>query len=258
MYYPEPVDLCDICDWRRVCDDKRHADDHLSLVAFLGRLHRRELESRDVDTLEKLARLEVTPPFRPKRGSRETYERAHQQALVQLQSRGQPKPLFNLRPPEPVKEGSTAPEPRGLSRLPAPSPGDVFLDLEGDTFADEGGREYLFGIVTPERGEYRQWWAFTAHEERVAFESVMDFIIKRLDEHPDMHVYHYAPYEPSAFKRLMGRHATREAELDRLLRGGRFIDLYGVDSPGAVGGRGELFDQAARARIRVQAQGGPA
>ena len=24
-----------------------------------------------------------------------------------------------------------------------------------------------------------------------------------------MHVYHYAPYEPSAFKRLMGRHATR-------------------------------------------------
>jgi len=40
-----------------------------------------------------------------------------------------------------------------------------------------------------------------------------------------MHVYHYAPYEPTALKRLMGRHATREAEVDELLRGGVLIDL---------------------------------
>ena len=33
-----------------------------------------------------------------------------------------------------------------------------------------------------------------------------------------MHVYHFAPYEPAAFKRLSGRYATREAELDRILR----------------------------------------
>jgi uncharacterized protein len=41
-----------------------------------------------------------------------------------------------------------------------------------------------------------------------------------------MHVYHYAPYEPTALKRLMGRHATREAEVDELLRGGILVDLY--------------------------------
>ena len=41
----------------RVCDAKRHADDHLSLVAFLGRLHRRELELNAITTLEALARL---------------------------------------------------------------------------------------------------------------------------------------------------------------------------------------------------------
>ena len=51
-----------------------------------------------------------------------------------------------------------------------------------------------------------------------------------------MHVYHYAPYEPSAFKRLMGRYATREDELDRLLRGGRFVDLYGVVRQGLRAG----------------------
>ena len=43
-----------------------------------------------------------------------------------------------------------------------------------------------------------------------------------------MHVYHYAPYEPAAFKRLMGRYATREAEIDRMLRAERFVDLYAV------------------------------
>ena len=43
-----------------------------------------------------------------------------------------------------------------------------------------------------------------------------------------MHVYHFGHYEASAFKRLMGRHATRANELDRLLRGERLIDLYAV------------------------------
>jgi uncharacterized protein len=43
-----------------------------------------------------------------------------------------------------------------------------------------------------------------------------------------MHVYHYAHYEPTAFKRLMARYATREAEIDSMLRAGLFIDLHAV------------------------------
>jgi uncharacterized protein len=232
LHYPEPVEHCDICGWRRACDEKRHADDHLSLVAGLGRLHRRELAANDIATLASFAAMTIPPPFKLKRGSKESYERYRQQAMVQLQSRTQGSVLYNLRTPEPPPRNPTQPvEPRGLSRLPEPSPGDVFLDLEGDTCADEGGREYLFGIATLEADgivEYRKWWAFTAAEERVAFESVMDFIMDRLERHADMHIYHFAHYEPTAFKRLMGRHATREAELDRLLRGGRFIDLLAV------------------------------
>ena len=51
-----------------------------------------------------------------------------------------------------------------------------------------------------------------------------------------MHVYHYAPYEPSAFKRLMGRYATRGDALDVMLREGRFVDLYGVVRQGLLAG----------------------
>ena len=43
-----------------------------------------------------------------------------------------------------------------------------------------------------------------------------------------MHVYHYGGYESGAVKRLMQRHATREDEVDRLLRGGVFVDLLNV------------------------------
>src|SRR3954462_8930197 len=61
-------------------------------------------------------------------------------------------------------------------------------------------------------------------------------IVAAAREHPGMHVYHYAPYEPSAFKRLMGRYASREDALDRMLRAGRFIDLYAVVRQGVMAG----------------------
>ncbi len=50
--------------------------------------------------------------------------------------------------------------------------------------------------------------------------------MKRRAEHPELHVYHYAPYEPNAMKKLMGRYHTREHEVDELLRGEVFVDLY--------------------------------
>ena len=43
-----------------------------------------------------------------------------------------------------------------------------------------------------------------------------------------MHVYHYSPAEPGVLQRLMARHATREAEVDVLLRQGVLVDLYCV------------------------------
>ncbi|MCJ7795552.1 MAG: hypothetical protein MUQ56_02085, partial [Thermoleophilia bacterium] len=55
MTYPEPVEHCEICRWWQQCDRRRRDDDHLSLVAGISRLQRREFESRGVTTLEALA-----------------------------------------------------------------------------------------------------------------------------------------------------------------------------------------------------------
>ncbi|MEA2492606.1 MAG: hypothetical protein QOJ29_517 [Thermoleophilaceae bacterium] len=43
-----------------------------------------------------------------------------------------------------------------------------------------------------------------------------------------MHIYHYNAYEPTAVKTLMSRYATREHEVDELLRRKVFVDLYVV------------------------------
>jgi len=54
----------------------------------------------------------------------------------------------------------------------------------------------------------------------------MDFVAECRTKHPDMHVYHYAPYETAALKRLAARYQTKEKELDDLLRSEVFVDLY--------------------------------
>lgn len=230
--YPEPVDHCDICPWTAQCGARRRADDHLSLVAGISRTQRRELTAHNVMTMAALAGMPVAPmPFRPTRGAAETYARVREQARVQVEARTNGGLVVEFFPVAPPGEGVPA---EGLCRLPAPTPGDLFLDLEGDPFVGPTagppmlrGREYLFGVAAAD-GTYRAFWAETAEEEKVAFETVIDLISAARAKHPGMHVFHYAPYEPSAFKRLMGRHATREIEMDALLRSDTFVDLYAV------------------------------
>lgn len=220
--YPEPVAHCDICRWWNRCDQRRHDDDHLSLVAGMRSLHGGELRRQGVSTLTGLA--EAKPLLRepPQRGHRDAFEKLSAQASVQLRGRRAKQPVSELIDFEPG---------RGLARLPAPSGGDVFLDFEGDAFVPENGLEYLLGYVyRDDAGElrYEALWAPDRGAEKRAMETFLDFVLERLERHRGLYVYHYASYEPAALKRLASRHATRERELDVLLRGERFVDLLGV------------------------------
>lgn len=220
--YPDLCEQCDICRWWEVCDAKRHNDDHLWLVAGISKMHIGELQKRKVDTLEKLATAPMPLDPAPERGAPETYERVHHQARVQLQGRMEGRPIHELLA---LEEGF------GLYRLPEPTPQDIFFDFEGARFVGDEGLEYLFGYVSLDgNGQpvYQDLWALTREEEKATFEQFIDDVMARWDADEGFHIYHYAPYEPAAIKRLMGRHATREEEVDRLLRGERFVDLYAV------------------------------
>jgi len=225
---PEPVDECDICRWWSRCDRRRREADHLSFVAGIRRLQRRELGRSGIATLTALASAALPLEPAPRRGSTQSYERVRDQARVQRASIGK-VPIVEFLP-DPESSGEEA-QGLGLARLPEPSPGDVFLDLEGDPFIEGGGREYLFGSVTiggDAEPVYRARWAVNAAAEKAAFEELIDTLLARWAEHPGFAVYHFGAYEPAALKRLMGRHASRAEELDRLLRGERFVDLHAV------------------------------
>lgn len=214
--YPEPNPHCSICRWWSECDTQRRKDDHLSLVAGIRKLQRKQLNTWQVSTVEKLARLPLPLEQRPE------YMRVREQARVQVAGRNSGKPQYELL--EIIDE-------RGLSRLPQPSPGDVFFDLEGDPFVGLGGREYLFGYVTGDttgKAVYYKKWAINAEEEKWTFEWFVDSVMARWAEYPGMHIYHFTAYEPSALKRLMGRYATREDEIDRILRARLLVDLHTI------------------------------
>jgi predicted RecB family nuclease len=224
--YPEPVDHCDICRWWKECDGQRRRDDHLSFVAGASKLQRKELAVRDVPTLEALARLPLPIPFNPSRGAVEGYARIREQARIQLEARTEGKPKYECLRCEPGD---------GFARLPAPSAGDIFFDFEGDPFVADGGLEYLFGVATADEGgklAYEGRWALDRGQERTVFQWFIDFTFERLQRFPDLHIYHFGGYEPGAIKRLTLRYATREEEVDRLLRGKVFIDLHGVIKQG--------------------------
>lgn len=228
--YPEPQEHCEICRWQEQCYTQRRHDDHLCLVAGITKIQMGELRQHGVNTAAALAAIPMPLPWKPDRGVRQSYERVREQARVQVQARASGQPTFELIAPAANI---------GLALLPDPSPGDIFLDLEADPFVGEGGLEYLFGYVSQdEHGQvrYAHEWAYSRDDERRAFERFIDFVMERWARHPGLHIYHYAPYEPSALKRLMGRYATREDPLDRMLRGGLFVDLYTVARQGVRAG----------------------
>ena len=228
--YPEPVEHCDVCRWAAACAQRRRDDDHLSLVAGISGRQRTALGTREIDTVVRLANAPL--PFQPPLDgtSAASIERVREQARIQVAGRGLSKPIHELILPA---AGDPIEPERGLAMLPVPNEGDLFLDLEGDPYAFDDGVDYLFGVLDM-RGSFTPIWSFDPDRpgevslagEKAAFEVLIDLLIRQLERYPDMHVYHYASYEPTALKRLMGRHATREDEVDRLLRGGVLVDLF--------------------------------
>ncbi|MDJ0316606.1 TM0106 family RecB-like putative nuclease [Arthrobacter antibioticus] len=125
-----------------------------------------------------------------------------------------------------------------VSKLPQPSSGDIFFDFEGDPLwqdpvTEKWGIEYLFGsIEAPDpaspagtKEKFVPFWAHSRTEERIAFVAFLDYVQTRRAAHPDMHVYHYAPYEKSALRNLSVFHGVGEDIVDEWLRAGLLVDL---------------------------------
>lgn len=220
--YPEAIPFCDFCNYWSECNQKRRDDDYLGFVAGITTSQRTTLAEVGIDTLEQLATAKNLPKLPT--GSYISLRAARKQAELQLRGREGGISVYEVKP-------SNGDEPHGLSMLPEPTPDDIFLDFEGDHFAQEGTVvEYLTGYLTTydDSYDYQPLWATTPAEEKNAFESFIDFAVDTYQRNPDAHIYHFAPYEQSALKRLMIKYSTREIELDLLLSNQVFVDLHRV------------------------------
>lgn len=226
---PDPCGYCPKCGWQPECEARWKAVDHLSRVADITKAQIRRLNASGIF---KVAELAAHAGDRiPGIGS-ESLNRLVHQARLQREAESSGRGAY---------EFLTAAPGRGFDRLPLPDPDDLFFDVEGDPLYP-GGLEYLCGVLwrgdsdgqggTPVPGHpglyFRAFWAHDRDQERHAFAELMQFLTARLDRSPGAHLYHYAPYEKTAIRRLASMHGVAEAEVDDLLRGSRMIDLYRV------------------------------
>ena len=223
----QPRPTCESCGYHTWCTQGRTTARHLSLVAGLRTDQATKLTDAGITTIDALAR--TNEQDRPHTLPRRSFDQLRAQAALQVQQ-------DNTRTPTDPQGTVTAQvySPQGLATLPAPSPGDLFFDMEGYPYhpsPDGRGLEYLFGATTEEPDGTETFHAFWAHDrtqEKQALEDFVDFALARIDADQGAHIYHYASYELDRLKHLSSVYGTREEEVDRLLREHRLIDLYTV------------------------------
>jgi uncharacterized protein len=233
------VDEVRWCGWCSHCRAAADARSDVLLVAGMRAEQRRKLVAAGIDTIAELAAAPGPPPGL----GAETFAKLQAQAVLQAKQDASPRT-------EQAPDGEVTAEladPSAIALIPPPNAGDVFFDFEGDPLhLDDAwgdlGLEYLWGILTHDQpgtgtegeacddGTYWPLWAHDRTAERQALETFIDWLTARRRQPglEGLHVYHYAPYEITALKRLVQRYGTRADELDVLLRDGVFVDLYGI------------------------------
>ena len=221
------VTACGRC---ATCEQEVIAQRDVLLVAGMRPVQRQRLREAGIATIDALAA--ATEP--PARMNPEVFAGLRTQARLQLASpAGVPSSVAAETEEHPVPAYEVV-MPEALATMPRPDLGDIFFDFEGDPLYSEPGAEgrewgidYLFGWVDIDE-RYTPLWAHDLAAEKEALERFCDFVAARRAAHPDMHIYHYAPYEPTHLAAMAARHGVREADVDRMLRDELFVDLYPI------------------------------
>ncbi|MBX9471055.1 MAG: TM0106 family RecB-like putative nuclease [Chryseoglobus sp.] len=217
------VTYCRSCAW---CTAEIAQHDDVSQVAGLTGAQWTKLGAAGIETLEQLAALDdraAVATASLSGISRSTLDALRLQAELQRQAAGA---TAGTPPPVRVRDAAV------LHALPAPNPGDLYFDFEGDPLYTEHdptqwGLDYLFGFVDAE-GAFTAYWAHSFADERDALIAFLADVKARRAQHPDLHIYHYAAYERTHLRSLAARHAVGEDVIDEWLRTGVLVDLYPV------------------------------
>ncbi|MEG9247132.1 TM0106 family RecB-like putative nuclease [Arthrobacter sp. Soc17.1.1.1] len=216
---------CGRCDY---CAEQVALHRDLLMVAGMTSSRRKDLITRGITTIDALAGL-------PDAETRGPLVRLRDQARMQTGTAVVDGSRTYMKNGEERTISYRVLAEHTLAALPAPSAGDIFFDFEGDPLWQDPatggwGLEYLFGVMEPADADdapvFRPFWAHSRWDERQAFLDFLDYVEKRRSAHPDLHIYHYAPYEKTALRTLSLRHGAGEDIVDDWLRSGLLVDLY--------------------------------
>ena len=229
-HYPDPADSGSWGNWSRHAEQLLLDKDHLFQVASITKGQIKKLNQTGIYTMQQLAESPVLLVS----GIHSTvFAKLKAQAAIQIKSKLKSQKLYGStdsdRPEFEILQHSQA-ERKGLSLLPPHSSMDIFFDIEGFPL-DEGGLEYLWGnTYFDEQGnrQFKDFWAHNREQEKQCFQEFIHWVYGRWQQDPSMHIYHYASYEITACRKLMGRYGVCEYEVDQLLRNEVFVDLYKV------------------------------
>ena len=218
--HPDPSETVTHGRWSQYAESILTKRRHLSLIANINKSQIKRLENAGIKNIDDIVNATIKKV--PKLNT-SIFNRLKAQAELQISSEGKSKPDFKICPHDNLT-------PNGLSLLPPHSDLDIFFDIEGFPHI-EGGLEYLWGSTFfNELGnrEFKDFWAHDEKQEKQAFSDFVDWSFDRWLKDSSMHIYHYASYEITALRRLMGRYGVREHKVDTLLRNEVFVDLYNV------------------------------
>ena len=222
------ISYCGRCDY---CAEQVAQHRDLLMVAGMTSVQRKKLVADGITTIDALAEL----PLHLATGSR---RRLRDQARMQTGREVEDGSRTFVKEGRPHTVTYKVLPDNALAGIPAPSDGDIFFDFEGDPLwqdpAGLWGLEYLFGVIEaplptdPPAQEpvFRPFWAHSRADERQAFLDFLAYVEERRARYPDMHVYHYAPYEKTALRNLSLTHVAGEDVVDSWLRDGLLVDLY--------------------------------
>lgn len=229
---PEPVDHCAICDWKDACEAHWEDIDHLSRLRGMRPDWRELLGAAGITTVAALA---AESPDTPIKGINPyVFRELNTQAKLQVRGRTTGELIYDLRFP-------TAG--RGFAAMPAPRPGDLFLDFEANSLERDPQFAYLFVVVEasdPTQPDVQTYWADTEAQEKKHLQTLARRVLEARAQDPDMHVYHWGSFDRALMRTLMDHHKIPLA--DQVLDA--FVDMYALFREG-----GRLSDRSMSIKV---------
>jgi len=212
------------CEYPRLCKaDRVRLDMFAQLYGNVGAAVKK-IQDSGIQTVAELANLDAGQGIEGIKPDRLQTLVEWATVITNEKAGKEPKILVKKKPKDASKP------------LPLPSQGDLFFDLEWFTeLLSEKPLNYVFGVADASGG-FKPFDAHDFEQEKSAFEDFITYCLAVIDQHPEMHIYHWHDPESRGLKTLVERHGILAAETEKVLS--HMVDLKPITAECLVVGAG--------------------